>query len=87
MYADSHIILWPVGTKRHLCLYWRDVEDQFPDLYQKIEKQDYTVFADFEVCQHGPDEPGHMMGACIADMKNAKYFTDEEAKKLHLYNE
>lgn len=84
MYANSNIVLWPVGTKRLLGLYHPELESQYPELYEKL-RDSYTVFADFEVCRYGHDEPGHMMSACIADMSNPKYFTYEEMKKLGLY--
>ena len=39
---------------------------------------------DFEVCQSKIDEPGHLIWACVADMKNTKYFSEEEARRLKL---
>jgi len=49
----------------------RELEALQPELYAKLNA-DYTAFADFEVCQSKIDEPGHLMWACVADMKNAK---------------
>lgn len=83
-YANSHIVLWPVGTKRLLGLDDRELQSQHPKLYDRM-LDGYTVFADFEVCRNSHDIPGHMMSACIADMSNATYFTREEAKRLRLY--
>jgi hypothetical protein len=85
LYVNSHIILWPVGTKRLLGLDWMELQSQHPQLYDKM-LDGYTVYADFEVCRYGHDVPGHMMSACIADMSNAKYFTRDEAKELRLYH-